>query len=86
MTIVAHAHPFVIGVDTHARTHTLAILTAATGAPTASEQFPATTAGMNRAVAWVARLTEGDLAASRRRRLIGLIDLNHKGYRVIGLW
>lgn len=24
MSIVAHAHPFVIGVDTHARTHTLA--------------------------------------------------------------
>ena len=28
MTIVAYAHPFVIGVDTHARTHTLAVLVA----------------------------------------------------------
>ena len=40
MTIVAHAHPYVIGVNTHARTHTLALVTAATGALVASEQFP----------------------------------------------
>ena len=62
VTIVSHAHPFVIGVDTHARTHTLAILGAATGALIANEQFPTTPAGMNRAVAWVARRTGGDLA------------------------
>lgn len=61
MAIVAHAHPFVIGVDTHARTHTLAILVTATGALIASDQFPATSAGMKRAIAWVARRTEGDL-------------------------
>jgi len=63
VTIVAHAHPFVIGVDTHARSHTLAILVAATGALVACEQFPATTSGMDRAVAWVAHRTGGDLAA-----------------------
>lgn len=34
MTIVAHVHPFVIGVDTHARTHTLAVVSASTGYPT----------------------------------------------------
>ena len=45
MTIVAHAHPFVIGVDTHARSHTFAILVAATGEPIATEQFPSTQAG-----------------------------------------
>lgn len=61
MAIVAHTHPFVIGVDTHARSHTLAILVAATGALLDSAQFPATSAGMKRAVAWVARRTEGDL-------------------------
>jgi transposase len=62
MTIVAHAHPFVIGVDTHARTHTLAVLVAATGELIATEQFPTTDAGLNRAIAWGARRTGGDLA------------------------
>jgi transposase len=62
MTIVAHAHPFVIGVDTHARTHTLTVLVAATGELVATEQFPATDAGMDRAVAWAARRTDGELA------------------------
>lgn len=52
MTIVAPAHPFVIiGVDTHARSHTLAVLIAATGEQVATEQFPATDAGMDRVVA-----------------------------------
>lgn len=63
MTIVAHAHPFVIGVDTHARTHTLAVLVAGTGELIATEQFPATGAGISRAVTWSARRTNGDLAA-----------------------
>ncbi len=62
MTIVAHAYPFVVGVDTHARTHTFAILVAATGELISTEQFPATAAGMGRAVAWAARRTGGDLA------------------------
>lgn len=61
MAIVAHTYPFVIGVDTHARSHTLAILTAVTGALVDSAQFPATSAGIKRAIAWVARRTEGDL-------------------------
>lgn len=60
MTIVAHAHPFVVGVDTHARNHVLAIL-AATGEAIDTQQFPTTTAGMNRAIAWAARRTDGDL-------------------------
>lgn len=62
MTIVAHSHPFVIGVDTHARTHTLAVLVAATGELVATEQFPATGAGIDRAVAWAARRTDGERA------------------------
>ncbi len=65
MTIVAHAHPFVIGVDTHARTHTLAVLVAATGQPVVSEQFPATAAGMDRAVGWAACHTDGEMATLR---------------------
>jgi len=62
MTIVSHAHPFVIGVDTHARTHTLAIMVALTGEQLGSEQFPATPAGMDRAIGWAGRCTGGDLA------------------------
>lgn len=62
MTIVAHARPFVVGVDTHARNHALAILVAATGELLAAEQFPATNAGIDRAMAWVGRRTGGDLA------------------------
>src|SRR5699024_2361469 len=61
MTIVAHAHPFVIGVDTHARNHVLAIL-AATGAVIDTGQFPTTAAGLARAIAWAGRRTGGDLA------------------------
>jgi transposase len=61
MTIVAHTHPFVIGVDTHARNHSLAILAAPTGEVIDDAQFPATAAGLTRAVSWVARRTSGDL-------------------------
>lgn len=61
MTIVSHAHPFVIGVDTHARTHTLAIMVASTGEQLGSQQFPATPAGMDEAIGWASRRTGGDL-------------------------
>ena len=61
MAIVAHTHPFVVGVDTHARNHVLAIL-AATGEVIDAGQFPTTAAGMARAIAWAARRTGADLA------------------------
>lgn len=89
MTIVAHAHPFVIGVDTHARTHTLAVLIAATGELVATEQFPATAAGIGRAIAWVVRRTGGELGAlwviegvaSYGARLASAV--NHAGFEVV---
>ena len=62
MTIVAHAHPFVIGVDAHARNHAVAVLACLTGELLDETQFPATVAGLQRAVSWVARRTGGDLA------------------------
>ena len=40
MSIVAHTHPFVVGVDTHARNHVYAILAANTGALLESREFP----------------------------------------------
>ncbi|MCJ8504802.1 IS110 family transposase [Kocuria flava] len=63
MTIVAHTHPFVIGVDIHARNHALAILASPTGEVVDEDQFPATAAGLTRAVSWVGRRTNGDLEA-----------------------
>jgi len=61
MTIVAHSRPFVVGVDTHARNHVYAIITAGTGELIATRDFPATGAGINRSIAWVARHTGADL-------------------------
>jgi transposase len=61
MTIVAYSHPFVVGVDTHARKHVYSILAAPSGERIQTRDFPATGAGINRAIAWVARLTGADL-------------------------
>jgi transposase len=63
MSIVAHSYPFVVGVDTHAKKHVFAIINTATGTLLQSRDFPATSTGINRAIAWVARLTGADLAA-----------------------
>lgn len=53
MTFVAEEYDFVIGIDTHGRTHTYAIIKTRTGARTACESFPVTEAGMHRAIAWI---------------------------------
>jgi transposase len=58
MAIVSHTHRFVIGVDTHAREHVLAVV-AATGEVLGTAGFPTTRAGLARAVAWGARRTGG---------------------------
>jgi len=63
MAIVAHTHPFVIGVDTHARSHAISILASPNGEVIDDAQFPATAAGLTRAVAWAGRRTDGDLDA-----------------------
>lgn len=59
MATVAHLYPFIIGVDTHARTHTYAV-TAANGEPLGIETFPNTSPGRKRAILWVARRTQGE--------------------------
>ena len=59
MPTVAHLYPFIIGVDTHARTHTY-VVTAANGELLGNEAFPNTTPGRKRAILWAARRTEGD--------------------------
>lgn len=50
MAVVAQAYDFVVGIDTHSNTHTLAIISAVTGAEIANETFPSTSTGMNRAL------------------------------------
>lgn len=50
-------------MDAHARTHALAILASPTAEILDEAQFPATAAGLARAVGWVARRTGADLDA-----------------------
>lgn len=60
-TIVAHTHPFVIGVETHAKSHIYSVF-AANGELLGTEAFPNPHPGRASAVAWAARRTGGDLA------------------------
>lgn len=60
MSIVAHSHPFIVGVDTHARNHVYSILEASNGALLDTESFPTTAAGINRTIKWVVCRTGAD--------------------------
>jgi transposase len=55
--IVAEHFGFVVGIDTHAKTHTLAIINTPSGGEIANEAFPATPTGGNRALSWILRRT-----------------------------
>ena len=55
MSIVAEQYEFVIGVDTHAATHTLSVITAATGAVIDQAVFSTTPSGLDRALTWITR-------------------------------
>lgn len=55
--IVAEHFDFVVGIDTHAKTHTLSIISTPSGGEVANETFPATAAGGNRAMSWISRRT-----------------------------
>lgn len=57
MAIIAEEFAFVVGVDTHARSHTLTAVHSGTGAVVDTAAFPASTAGMDRAIAWIRRRT-----------------------------
>lgn len=63
MTIVADLFRFVVGVDTHAATHTYTILDSS-GRVIDQQQFPTSPAGLARAIDWIGRRTEGDLDAT----------------------
>jgi len=59
-TIVAHQYAYVIGVDTHAATHTFAVVTNS-GVHVDTQTFPTTKPGLRRALSWAERRTDGDL-------------------------
>src|SRR5699024_3991234 len=64
MTIVAEHFDYMVGIDTHARTHTYAIVNTRTGARDGCQTFPVSAAGIHRAVAWIQRLTSGAILAA----------------------
>ncbi|MCL1838205.1 MAG: IS110 family transposase [Propionibacteriaceae bacterium] len=61
MTIVAQKYDFVAGVDTHARSHCVSILSQ-TGHSIDTASFPVTSSGLSRAISWVGRRTEPDMS------------------------
>ncbi|PCC25516.1 IS110 family transposase [Glutamicibacter sp. BW78] len=60
MSTVAEEFTHVVGVDTHAKTHTYAILASTTGHVTVTGTFPTSPAGISRALAWASRRTSGE--------------------------
>ncbi|MCQ9166185.1 IS110 family transposase [Arthrobacter sp. STN4] len=64
MTLVTEKYDYVIGIDTHARTHTYAAINTRTGAQEGCEAFPVSPAGMRRAIAWIGRSSTGEVLAA----------------------
>ena len=59
MTIVAEKYRYVVGVDTHARTHTFAVIDTQSRTTIDIATFPTTHSGQSRSVAWINRRTTG---------------------------
>lgn len=64
MAIVAELFEHVVGIDTHARTHTYCLITCATGAVADTATFPASKAGQVRALSWIARRSRDSVLAA----------------------
>ena len=60
---VAHVHPYVVGVDTHARHHVYSVLVSSTGELLGSQKFPTTEAGLKRAMRRVVHRTRSHVKA-----------------------
>jgi transposase len=54
-SIVSEQYQYVVGVDTHAATHTFAVLAAPSGAVVDQDTFPTTAPGLGRALSWIDR-------------------------------
>lgn len=57
MVTVAERYAHVVGIDTHARTHTYCIIESRTGGIVDTQMFPTTNPGMSRAISWLRRRT-----------------------------
>ncbi|WFN93193.1 IS110 family transposase [Gordonia sihwensis] len=57
VSIVADVYRFVVGVDTHAATHSYCLVEAATARTVDQATFPTSSAGLRRAIAWIERRT-----------------------------
>jgi transposase len=64
LTIVAQLFEHVVGIDTHARTHTYCLLATATGAVIDTATFPTSKSGNARAINWIVRRTSGSVLAA----------------------
>ena len=64
MVITAEHFDYVVGVDTHARSHTYCLLHCRTSAVVATATFPTTQAGMKRAIGWIDKQATGDVLAA----------------------
>jgi len=87
---VADFYRYVVGGDTHAATHSYAIVAAPSGALLDQATFPTTSAGLRRARDWIGRRTEGDidsvLVAAEGTGSYGAVlgdVLDDAGYRVV---
>ena len=58
MRTVAEEYDRVVGVDTHAATHTMTLLIGATGAVVEQRNFPTSAAGLRRALTWIGNRTQ----------------------------
>ena len=56
--VVADTYDLLVGVDTHAASHTYAIIDAATGALIEHREFPTSSPGLRRAQDWINRRTD----------------------------
>lgn len=61
MCTVAEQYEHIVGIDTHARSHTYCLINARTGAALESAVFPTTPAGNSRAISWIFRRTQGSV-------------------------
>ncbi|MDQ1537344.1 MAG: transposase [Actinomycetota bacterium] len=64
MSIAAETVEHVVGIDTHARTHTYCVVQACTGAVIDNATFPTSKSGNARAVSWITRRTCGRVLAA----------------------
>lgn len=90
LSIVADHYRYIVGVDTHAASHTYALIASPSGEETGVETFPTTPSGLSRAAAWIARRTGGDIdgvmVAAEGTGSYGAVlaeQLADLGYRVV---